>query len=71
MFDYFTYTKQLHNILWVYSPDQSREEPSKYYPGDSYVDIVGLDAYTDNPVGKIIVIYNHNNVLVGFFEWLF
>jgi mannan endo-1,4-beta-mannosidase len=52
MFYYFTNTKNLHNILWVYSPDQSRAEPSKYYPGDSYVDIVGLDVYTDNPVGK-------------------
>ncbi len=50
MFNYFTNTKQLHNILWVYSPDQSRTNPSMYYPGDSYVDIVALDVYIDNPV---------------------
>ncbi|CAF0810270.1 unnamed protein product [Rotaria sordida] len=49
MFNYLTYTKQLHNILWVYSPDQSRRSPSSYYPGDSYVDIVALDVYTDDP----------------------
>jgi beta-mannanase len=24
--------------------------PSMYYPGDDYVDIVGLDVYVDNPV---------------------
>ena len=53
MFYYLTNTKQLHNLLWVYSPDQSRSEPSKYYPGDAYVDIVSLDVYTDNPVRTI------------------
>jgi mannan endo-1,4-beta-mannosidase len=53
MFYYLTNTKQLHNLLWVYSPDQSRSEPSKYYPGDAYVDIVSLDVYTDNPVSTI------------------
>ncbi|CAF4055996.1 unnamed protein product [Rotaria sp. Silwood2] len=49
MFNYLTNTKRLHNILWVYSPDQSRGSPSRYYPGDSYVDIVALDVYTDDP----------------------
>jgi len=58
MFYYFTNTKNLHNILWVYSPDQSRAEVSQYYPGDSYVDIVALDVYTDNPVGQTSLIYN-------------
>ncbi|CAF4984528.1 unnamed protein product, partial [Rotaria socialis] len=37
------------NIIWVYSPDQSRANPSHYYPGYSYVDIVALDVYTDDP----------------------
>ena len=50
MFNYLTNIKNLHNILWVYSPDQSRANPSRYYPGDSYVDIVALDVYTDDPV---------------------
>lgn len=50
MFNYLTSTKNLHNILWVYSPDQSRPNPSVYYPGDAYVDIVALDVYTDDPV---------------------
>lgn len=46
MFDYFTRTKGLDNLLWVYSPNQGAKV-SAYYPGDTYVDIVGLDAYTD------------------------
>jgi mannan endo-1,4-beta-mannosidase len=38
VFGYLTEVKHLHNLIWVYSP---------YYPGDGYVDMVGLDAYTD------------------------
>ena len=50
MFNYFTTTNNLHNILWVYSPDQSRGNRTAFYPGSAYVDIVALDAYVDNPV---------------------
>jgi beta-mannanase len=57
MFNYLTSTKNLHNLLWIYSPDQSRANPSRYYPGDAYVDIVALDVYTDDPVGIISNIY--------------
>ncbi|MGA2035147.1 MAG: glycosyl hydrolase [Thermoguttaceae bacterium] len=46
MFDYFTRTKGLDNLLWVYSPNHG-ERTAAYYAGDRYVDIVGLDAYTD------------------------
>src|SRR4029079_18976220 len=46
MFDYFTKTKQLNNLLWVYSPNHG-EKTAAYYAGDNYVDLVGLDAYTD------------------------
>ena len=46
MFDYFTNTKKLNNLLWVYGPNHGKKTAA-YYPGDRYVDIVGLDAYTD------------------------
>ena len=46
MFDYFTKTKGLNNLLWVYSPNHGNKT-ADYYAGDQYVDIVGLDAYTD------------------------
>jgi mannan endo-1,4-beta-mannosidase len=49
MFNYFKNTKGLNNLIWVYSPDHSRDYKTAYFPGSSYVDIVGLDAYTDNP----------------------
>jgi mannan endo-1,4-beta-mannosidase len=46
MFDYFTQTKGLDNLLWVYGPNHG-QKTADYYPGDNYVDLVGLDAYTD------------------------
>ncbi len=46
MFDYFTTTKKLDNLLWVYGPNHG-SKTAAYYAGDRYVDIVGLDAYTD------------------------
>ena len=51
MHNYLTNTKKLHNLVWVWSG--SRESGKwmqplmKYYPGDAYVDIVGLDMYCD------------------------
>ncbi|MEO6995685.1 MAG: glycosyl hydrolase [Lacunisphaera sp.] len=47
MFTYFTETKGLHNLIWVYGPNHG-EHVADFYPGAPYVDLVGLDAYTDN-----------------------
>ena len=47
MFDYFTTTKGLDNLLWVYGPNHM-DNTADYYPGDDCVDIVGFDAYTDH-----------------------
>jgi mannan endo-1,4-beta-mannosidase len=46
MFDYFTRTKGLDNLLWVYGPNHG-SRTADYYAGDDYIDLVGLDAYTD------------------------
>ena len=46
MFDYFTKTKGLDNLLWVYGPNHG-SNTAAYYAGDHFVDLVGLDAYTD------------------------
>ena len=46
MFAYFTKTKGLDNLLWVYSPNHG-EHTADYYPGDDCVDVVAIDAYTD------------------------
>ncbi len=60
MYNYFTNTKGLNNLLWVFAPTGDAESP---YPGSSYVDIVAPTFYNDpisawqedaNIYGKII-----------------
>lgn len=46
MFDYFSNTKNFDHLLWVYGPNHG-PNTAKYYAGDRYVDLIGLDAYTD------------------------
>lgn len=46
MFTYYSNDKKLDNLIWVYGPNHG-ENTAKYYAGDAYVDLVGLDAYTD------------------------
>ena len=46
MFDYFTVTKHLDNLIWVYSPNQM-DNAADYYPGNDCVDIVAFDVYAD------------------------
>lgn len=45
IYHYMTDTRGLDNLIWVYAPDANRDFKTDFYPGDSYVDIVGLDAY--------------------------
>ena len=47
----FTDTYHLNNIIWVWTIDAAEgyeHEALEWYPGDEYVDIVGVDVYTDN-----------------------
>lgn len=57
MFTYFTETKGLHNLIWVYGPNHG-EHVADFYPGGQYVDLVGLDAYTDDIDSDHIKGYN-------------
>ena len=45
--EYLRDTRQVHNLLYVYSPDivSSQENYLEFWPGNEYVDILGLDAY--------------------------
>lgn len=48
--DYLKNTKNIHNILYSFAPDNSYSSLSSYltrYPGDDYVDVVGMDNYGD------------------------
>jgi len=47
--EYLRDEKGVHNLLYAYSPDSSpsgsREEYMRRYPGDNYVDVLGIDDY--------------------------
>lgn len=45
--NYLRDKKGLHQIIYVFSPDvyESAEEYLEFYPGDAYVDILGVDDY--------------------------
>jgi len=61
MYDYFTNTRGLDNLIWVYSPFNSSGDGSDvddYYPGAQYVDMVGLDVYTSSITTSSIKGYN-------------
>jgi mannan endo-1,4-beta-mannosidase len=46
MFNYYTYTMKLNNLLWVYGPDYTTTgSVLDKYPGSQYVDVVGVDKY--------------------------
>jgi mannan endo-1,4-beta-mannosidase len=46
----FLKDKGVHNLLYAYSPDQIKNDYLERYPGDDYVDILGVDAYFKNPL---------------------
>ena len=53
MLNYLTGTNKLHNLLWVYAANRNDggsavADPTRLYPGDDLVDVVGLDIYDDD-----------------------
>ncbi|NDJ36795.1 MAG: hypothetical protein GYB64_19245 [Chloroflexi bacterium] len=49
MVRYFTVERGLNNLIWAYSPNTNNNQWNRgsmhYYPGDQWVDLVGLDHY--------------------------
>jgi len=48
MYDYFTHTRKLDHLIWVYSAgvgNKTAEYRRRFYPGAAYVDISGIDIY--------------------------
>lgn len=63
LFEFMTVDRALDNLLWVYAPadyDDAAHGVLRVYPGDDYVDIVGIDLYNDaidirnNGYGKLV-----------------
>ncbi|SEQ64518.1 glycoside hydrolase family 26 protein [Neolewinella agarilytica] len=70
-FHYLTDEKGLNNLLWAYSPDIFEDEKDylERYPGDDYVDVLGLDDYHDvGPGGQPIEFLRRLRLLVSMAE---
>lgn len=50
--EYLRDKKQVHNFLYVYSPNGPFQDKADYlsrYPGDEFIDIIAFDMYHDDP----------------------
>lgn len=45
MYKYLVETRGLHNLIWVYSSSDGGTRSNDWYPGNAYVDIIGVDGY--------------------------
>lgn len=43
--DFFTKQLKINSLVWAYSPNSGCDDYLKYYPGDKYVDLLGIDIY--------------------------
>jgi len=63
---YLRDTKNVHNLIYAYSPDNSYATESAYlnrYPGDTYVDVLGMDNYGDFSSGSASGVSTANSKL--------
>jgi len=58
MFDKFTNEHGLKNLIWVWT-SEANSNTMNWYPGDEYVDIIGLDIYEEG---------NHGSQMLAFAE---
>lgn len=47
MFDRFTKVHNLNNLIWIWTTDID-DSAINWYPGDEYVDVIGMDIYPGN-----------------------
>ena len=63
---YLKNTKNVHNVIYAFSPDNSYSTENAYlsrYPGDQYVDVLGIDNYGDFSNGSAAGVTTANNKL--------
>lgn len=60
--EYLRDKKEVHNLLYAYSPSETRDEAHflERYPGDDYVDILGYDCYVPGKDSTAIVSYKES-----------
>ncbi len=66
-YDLLTKTHNVHNLLYCYSTDvvKNEEEYLKFYPGDAYVDILGMDLYHKGTTKEYLELLEDNLSLLA------
>ena len=62
---------KIENLIWVYGPNIAGEDDNPYgiksamyyYPGDEYVDMLGIDWYTDGSFDRIITTHSYDKIM--------
>lgn len=49
MYDRLVDHHGLHNLIWVHTHRPTDSDQAAWYPGDAYVDVVGVDEYVEDP----------------------
>lgn len=58
LYDRFTNYHRLNNLIWVWTSD-SANDATDWYPGENYVDIIGMDIYPgENQHGSQYISFN-------------
>jgi len=53
LYHYYTEVHQLNNLLWVWSPDKPWHGLKEYYPGNEYLDMIGVDIYPEKDTNVV------------------
>ncbi len=66
-YNYLVKEKGLNNLLFAYSPDifETKEQYLEFYPGDEYVDLLGIDDYHDVGLNSKIEDLTRRVVMLG------
>lgn len=66
-YELLTNTYQVHNLLYCYSTDVVKDETEyqKFYPGDDYVDILGMDLYHKESTEEYLELLEDNLSLLA------
>ena len=60
MFDKFINEHGLNNLIWVWTSEAGGNAP-EWYPGDEYVDVVGVDIYEEGNHGSQMLAFKKLN----------
>jgi len=66
MYEYLTHTCKLDNLIWVYSAgvgNKTAEYRCRFYPGNEYVDISGIDIYGVDVKEDVDKYWDYYNVM--------